>query len=113
MSALSARKRPHSTVRHLVLAQMCQLLELLVADLAPLGQVDTVVRLFTSVNSLVGHQVALLMKVFLTDITLVFALPIPLWGLFLFSWFQKVLQLLFESRNGEGLSCGGHHDQVT
>ena len=61
------------------------------------------VRLFSSVNSLVGYQVALLVKIFLTDLTLVFALPILLWSLLLLSDFQKVVKLLFEMRNGEGL----------
>ena len=113
VATLAARERPHPTVGHLVLAQVCQLLEPLLASLPTLGQVDTMVRLFSSVNSLVGYQVALLVKIFLTDLTLVFALPILLWSLLLLSDFQKVVKLLFEMRDGEGLPSSGDHNQVT
>ena len=71
VSTLAAGERLHASVRHLMLAQVGKLLELLFTGMATLVQLHTVIWLLSSVNSLVGDKVALLVKIFLTDFTLV------------------------------------------
>ena len=71
VSTLAAGERLHASVRHLMLAQVSKLLELLFTGMATLVQLHTVIWLLSSVNSLVGDKVALLVKIFLTDFTLV------------------------------------------
>ena len=112
MTTLTARKRPNSAVRHLMFAQVCQLLEPLLTSMAPLAQLDAMVGFLASVNSLVSDQVALLVKIFLTDLTLVVAPPRLLWSSLL-SDFQKVVKLLLEKRDGKRLSCCSNNNQVT
>ena len=71
--ALAALVRPLPTVGHLVLGQVTQLLESLSTHFAGIVVQFTFVWVLSSVNSLVSHQVALLVKTLLAHLTLVLA----------------------------------------
>ena len=68
----TAQIRPLPTVGHLMLGQVAQLLESLSTHFAGIVVQFTFVWVLSSVNSLVSHQVALLVKILLTHLTLVF-----------------------------------------
>ena len=75
MTTFTARERLDSSVRHLVFAQVSQLFESLVTRLASLVHTFAMEWLLTSVNPLVGHQVALLVEIFLANLTLIIIPP--------------------------------------
>ena len=64
--------RPLTTVGHLMFGQVAQLFESPATHFAGVVVKFTFVWIFSSVNSLVGHQVALLVKILLANFTLVF-----------------------------------------
>ena len=69
---LGAHVRPLTAVGHLVLGQVAQLFESPSTHFAGVVVEFTFVWIFPSVNSLVSHQVALLVKILLAHLTLVF-----------------------------------------
>ena len=69
----TAQIRPLPTVGHLMLGQVAQLLESLSTHFAGIVVQFTFVWVLSSVNSLVSHQVALLVKTLLAHLTLVLA----------------------------------------
>ena len=64
--------RPLPTVGHLMFGQVAQLFESPATHFAGVVVEFTFVWVFSSVNSLVGHQIALLVKILPAHLTLVF-----------------------------------------
>ena len=72
MFTLAALVRPLPTVGHLVLGQMAQLFETLATHFARIVVKFTLVWVFSSVNSFMGHQIALLVKILLAHLAMIF-----------------------------------------
>ena len=113
MTTFTARERLDSSVRHLVFAQVSQLFESLVTRLTSLGHTVAMEWLLTSVNPLVGHQVALLVEIFLANFTLITIPPDVLRSLPNLSSLKfPPVSLLLEKWNREGLAGSGDDHQV-
>ena len=113
MTTFTARERLDSSVRHLVFAQVSQLFESLVTRLASLVHTIAMEWLLTSVNPLVGHQVALLVEIFLANLTLIIIPPDLLRSLHNLSRLKfPPVNLLLEKWDREGLASSGDDHQV-
>ena len=110
MTTFTARERLDSSVRHLVFAQVSQLFESLVTRLASLVHTIAMEWLLTSVNPLVGHQVALLVEIFLANLTLIIIPPDLFRSLHNLS--RLNVNLLLEKWDREGFSSSGDDHQV-
>ena len=105
--------RPLTTVGHLMFGQVAQLFESPATHFAGVVVKFTFVWIFSSVNSLVGHQVALLVEIFLANFTLIIIPPDLLRSLSNLSSLKfSPVSLLLEKWNREGLASSGDHHQV-
>ena len=94
---LGAHVRPLTAVGHLVLGQVAQLFESPSTHFAGVVVEFTFVWIFPSVDSLVSHQVALLVKILLAHLTLVFLCPLLISDRLYFSLLYQLFYIFWNN----------------